>query len=37
MAIRTAYKMSQQNQDTLNDLQTQLDSVEEVLKAAGVS
>jgi hypothetical protein len=37
MAIRTAYKMSQQNQDTLNELQTQLDSVEEVLKAAGVS
>jgi hypothetical protein len=37
LAIRTAYKMSQQNQDTLNDMQTQLDTLEELLKAAGVS
>jgi hypothetical protein len=34
-AIRVAYKQSEKNQDTLGDMQSELDQVEELLKAAG--
>jgi hypothetical protein len=34
-SIRIQYKQSQQNQNTLEDMQEELDSLEELLKAAG--
>jgi hypothetical protein len=35
-AVRISYKQSVKNQDTIGDMQTALDQVEELLKAAGV-
>jgi hypothetical protein len=34
--VRISYKQSVKNQDTIGDMQTALDQVEELLKAAGV-